>query len=151
MGPCVSVCMITVTLESPIAASSTTLTGSAGQGYGVMGYMLSLDFGTNFTDTTPLNLYVRNNLTSPALASSTGDYYNMQADRSGGVNTNTIVFQIRRQQYPDIHRDTDRHEQLCLDDDHHQRHWLECDILLEIPTALAGTGLTRLPFVPTPG
>jgi hypothetical protein len=80
-------------LGVPIAASSTTLTGSAGQAYGVMGYMLDLNFGTNFTDTTPLNLYVRNNLTSPALASSTGDYYNMTGGPVGGVNTNTIVFQ----------------------------------------------------------
>ncbi len=78
-------------LGAPITASSTSLTGSAGQGYGVMGYMLSLDFGTNFTDTTPLNLYVRNNLLSPGLASSTGDYLSMRAGPVGGVNTNANV------------------------------------------------------------
>ena len=80
-------------LGSPITTSSTSLTGSAGQGYGVMGYMLSLDFGTNFTDTTPLNLYVRNSLLSPGLACSTGDYASMQAGPTGGTSTNEIVFQ----------------------------------------------------------
>jgi hypothetical protein len=80
-------------LGTPIATSSTTLTGSAGQGYGVMGYMLSLDFGTNFTDTTPLNLYARNSLLSPGLASSTGDYLALDAGPAGGVNTNVPSFQ----------------------------------------------------------
>jgi hypothetical protein len=81
-------------LGVPIAASSTALTGSAGQAAGVMGYMLSLDFGTNFSDTTPLNLYARSSLLSPALAGSTGDYASMSAGPgNGGVNTNAIVFQ----------------------------------------------------------
>lgn len=80
-------------LGTPIATSSTSLTGSAGQGYGVMGYMLSLDFGTNFTDVTPLNLYARNSLLSPGLASTTGDYASMSAGPTGGVDTNAISFQ----------------------------------------------------------
>jgi hypothetical protein len=81
-------------LGVPITTSSTSLTGSAGQAYGVMGYMLSLDFGPSFSDTTPLNLYARNNLFSPGLASSTGDYASMSAGPgNGGVNTNLTVFQ----------------------------------------------------------
>jgi len=54
--------------------------------------MLDMDFGTNFvSDSTPLNLYARNNLLSTALASSTGDF----ASLGGGpaVNTNAITFQ----------------------------------------------------------
>jgi hypothetical protein len=80
-------------LGTPITASSTALTGSAGQGYGVMGYMLELDFGTNFVDSTPLSLYVRSSLLSTALASSTGDYFSMQSGPVGGVNTNVPSFQ----------------------------------------------------------
>jgi hypothetical protein len=81
-------------LGVPIPASSTALTGSAGQGYGVMGYMLSLDFGTNFSETTPLNLYVRNNLPAIGLAASTADYASMlSGPGAGGVNTNLTVFQ----------------------------------------------------------
>ena len=80
-------------LGTPIPGNSTALTGSAGQGYGVMGYMLSLDFGTNFTDTTPLNLYARVNLLSPGLASSTGDYTALDSGPAGGVSTNVPAFQ----------------------------------------------------------
>jgi hypothetical protein len=81
-------------LGTPIATSSTALTGSAGQGFGVMGYMLSLDFGPTFAgDATPVNLYVRNNLTSPSLASSTGDYQTMGGGPIGGTSTNATVFQ----------------------------------------------------------
>lgn len=80
-------------IGAPIAASSTALTGSAGQGYGVMGYMLDLNFGTNFTDMTPLNLYARNSLLSPGLAASTGDYLSLASGPASGVDTNAITFQ----------------------------------------------------------
>jgi hypothetical protein len=81
-------------LGTPINTSSTSLTGSAGQGYGVMGYMLSLNFGTNSVgDATPLNLYARNSLLSSGLASSTGDYLTLDSGPTGGVNTNAITFQ----------------------------------------------------------
>jgi hypothetical protein len=81
-------------LGVPITTSSTSLTGSAGQGYGVMGYMLSLTFGTNFAgDMTPVNLYARNSLLSPGLASSTGDYAALGSGPVGGVDTNAITFQ----------------------------------------------------------
>ena len=92
-------------LGVPITTSSTSLTGSAGQGYGVMGYMLSLDFGTNFTATTPLSLYARNSLLSPALASPPVIIYPCVRPNRWGEHqcipfqdgvSNTLIFTVTR-------------------------------------------------------
>jgi hypothetical protein len=58
-------------------ADDPTLTGSLGNGANVRGYMLSLDFGTNFSADLPLNLLVRNGLADNNLMGTTGDFLSM--------------------------------------------------------------------------
>jgi hypothetical protein len=58
-------------------ADDPTLTGSLGNGANVRGYMLSLDFGTNFSADLPLNILVRNGLGDNNLMGTTGDYLSM--------------------------------------------------------------------------
>ena len=58
-------------------ADDPTLTGSLGNGANVRGYMLSLDFGTNFSADLPLNLLARNGLNDNNLMGTTGDYLSM--------------------------------------------------------------------------
>ena len=56
------------------ADNTSTLTGSAGQGINVRGYMLDLDFGKNFSTSNPMTLYVRDVLGDNNLMGTTGDY-----------------------------------------------------------------------------
>ena len=74
-------------------ADDPTLTGSLGNGLNVRGYMLSLDFGINFSDNTPLSLYVRNGLGDNNLMGTTGDYLSMGGGPAGGAYSNTPAFQ----------------------------------------------------------
>jgi hypothetical protein len=75
----------------PIADSSA-FTGSLGQGINVRGYMLSVDFGTNFTTSSPLSLLVRNGLSDNNLMGTTGDYLSMNSGPSGGGFSNAPAF-----------------------------------------------------------
>jgi hypothetical protein len=80
-----------------ITADSSTqpgsVTGSAGNGVNVRGYMLDLDFGTNFSSDTPLTLYVRNGLGDIDLMGTTGDYLSMGSGPVGGAYSSTPAFQ----------------------------------------------------------
>jgi hypothetical protein len=76
-----------VTVDGPAAS------GSQGQGAQVRGYMMNLNFGTNFTDTTPLELFGRTILTDTSLMGSTGSYESLASGPEGGVATNTPSFQ----------------------------------------------------------
>ncbi len=58
-------------------ADDPTLTGSLGNGANVRGYMLSLDFGTNFSADLPLSLLARNGLGDNNLMGTTGDFLSM--------------------------------------------------------------------------
>jgi len=59
-------------------ADDPTITGSLGNGLNVRGYMLSLDFGTNFAGgDLPLSLLVRNGIADNNLMGTTGDYLSM--------------------------------------------------------------------------
>ena len=64
-------------------ADASTLTGSGGQATGVRGYMLSVDWGTNFTANSPLSLLVRNGLGDANLMGTTGDL-RVHGQRTGG-------------------------------------------------------------------
>lgn len=67
-------------------------TGSAGNGTGVRGYMLSLNFGTNFTDGTPLDLYVRTALDSANLIGAASDFTPIGSGPAGGGYSNAPAF-----------------------------------------------------------
>ena len=73
-------------------ADATTLTGSGGQGASVRGYMLSVDFGTNFTANTPLSLLVRTGLDDSNLMGTTADYSSMASGPPGGGYANAPSF-----------------------------------------------------------
>ncbi len=64
-------------------ADDPTLTGSGGNGVNVRGYMLSLDFGTNFSSDLPLSLLVRNSLGDANLMGTTGDYISLYSGPVG--------------------------------------------------------------------
>lgn len=67
-------------------ADSSSLTGSAGLGLGVRGYMLDLDFGKVFSQSNPMTLYVRDNLNDNNLMGTTGDYNALGDGGPLGVN-----------------------------------------------------------------
>jgi hypothetical protein len=73
-------------------ADATTLTGSGGQGFSVRGYMLSVDFGTNFTANTPLSLLVRTGLEDSNLMGTTADYEILASGPAGGGYANAPSF-----------------------------------------------------------
>jgi hypothetical protein len=60
--------------------------GGSGGGTNARGYMLTVNFGTSFSDGTPLGFSVRTNLPSPQLMSSGGDYLSMGSGPSGMSN-----------------------------------------------------------------
>lgn len=66
--------------------------GSGGNGIGVRGYMLSLNFGPTFTANSPLSLLVRNGLGDINLMGSTGDYQSMGSGPNGGGYTGANAF-----------------------------------------------------------
>jgi hypothetical protein len=67
--------------------------GSAGNGSGVRGYMLTLNFGTTFNDNTPMSLYVRNNLPAGDLMGTTANYASLGSGPSGGTFSGTPAFE----------------------------------------------------------
>jgi hypothetical protein len=75
-----------------IIADSSSVSGSGGSGSGVRGYMLNVEFGTSFTDTTPMEIYARNNLPSGNLMGTTSDYVSLFSGPTGGVDTNELAF-----------------------------------------------------------
>jgi hypothetical protein len=75
-----------------IIIDGDNVTGSTGNGAGVRGYMLSLDFGTNFTANSPLSLLVRTGLGDNNLMGTTGDYLSMGSGPSGGGYSNAPSF-----------------------------------------------------------
>jgi hypothetical protein len=70
----------------------STVNGSTGNGVNVRGYMLNVDFGTNFSTATPLTLYVRNGLGDIDLAGATGDFISLGSGPVGGSYSNTPAF-----------------------------------------------------------
>jgi hypothetical protein len=92
--------------QGMVTNDTFTGAGSGGNGVGVRGYMLSLNFGPTFTENSPLSLLVRNGLNDINLMGSTGDYASMNSGPNGGgfdgqpaflAGTNyTLVFTINR-------------------------------------------------------
>ncbi len=78
---------------TPLTADDTTAGGSTGNGQNVRGYMLSLDFGQNFSANSPLQLLARNGLTDVNLMGTTGDYLSLGSGPSGGGFSNAPAFQ----------------------------------------------------------
>ncbi len=66
--------------------------GSTGNGAGVRGYMLTLDFGTNFNANTPESLSVRNTISDNNLMGSTGDYLNLGSGPAGAALAGAPAF-----------------------------------------------------------
>ncbi len=67
--------------------------GSAGNGTGVRGYMLNLDFGPTFNDNTPLEIYARHNLDSPNLMGAISDFRSLGSGPQPGTYSNAPAFQ----------------------------------------------------------
>ena len=77
-----------------INTDDATASGGAGNGLNVRGYMLSVDFGTNFTANSPLALYWRSQILDNNLMGTTdGIYTSMGSGPSGGGFTNVSSFQ----------------------------------------------------------
>lgn len=75
-----------------VVNDDSTVGGSTGNGAGVRGYMLSVDFGPNFTSSSPLSLLTRIGLTDNNLMGTTGDYLSMGGGPSGGGYSNAPAF-----------------------------------------------------------
>src|SRR5262249_51828250 len=78
---------------TPVVNDDTTAGGSTGNGQSVRGYMLSLDFGQNFSANSPMQLLVRNGLSDVNLMGTTADYLCMGSGPSGGGFSNAPAFQ----------------------------------------------------------
>jgi hypothetical protein len=78
---------------TPLITDNAAAGGSAGNGTGVRGYMLSLDFGQNFSVNSPLSLLVRNGISDINLMGTTGDYQSLGSGPNGGGFSNTPAFQ----------------------------------------------------------
>jgi hypothetical protein len=78
---------------TPLTTDSTAAGGSTGNGTGVRGYMLSLDFGPTFSANSPLSLLVRNGISDINLMGTTSDYVSMGSGPAGGGFSNTAAFQ----------------------------------------------------------
>jgi hypothetical protein len=76
-----------------LTADSTAAGGSTGNGTGVRGYMLSLDFGPTFSVNSPLSLLSRSGVSDINLMGTTGDYTSMASGPSGGGFSNAPAFQ----------------------------------------------------------
>jgi hypothetical protein len=76
-----------------ITADGPAAGGSQGNGAGVRGYMLNLNFGPAFTDATPLELLARNFLPDNNLMGTIADYESLGSGPVGGVDTNAPAFQ----------------------------------------------------------
>ncbi|MBW8863762.1 MAG: hypothetical protein JF609_02355 [Verrucomicrobia bacterium] len=75
-----------------VSNDDATVGGSAGNGVGVRGYVLSLDFGPTFTVNSPLSTLARNNLTDVNLMGSTSDFQSLGSGPAGGGYTNLPAF-----------------------------------------------------------
>jgi len=67
--------------------------GSQGNAAGVRGYMLALNFGPTFNDTTPLEIFARNFLPDINLMGTTSDYESLGSGPTPAVDTNAPAFQ----------------------------------------------------------
>lgn len=67
--------------------------GSSGSATNVRGYMLVVNFGTNFSTDMPLALYARNNYGSANLMGTIGDYLSLGSGPVGGAYSNAPAFQ----------------------------------------------------------
>jgi hypothetical protein len=76
-----------------ITNDDSTVSGSAGNGINVSGYMLSLDFGPTFTASSPLSVLARNNLNDVNLMGTTSDYLSLGSGPSGGGYSTAPAFQ----------------------------------------------------------
>jgi hypothetical protein len=72
--------------------SADNFSGSAGNGQGVRGYMLNLNFGTTFGTDEPLSFYARNNLTDGNLMGTTGVYAGLGSGPNNGALNGTEAF-----------------------------------------------------------
>lgn len=71
--------------------------GSRGNGIGVRGYLLNLDFGQTFTANSPLQLLARSFLLDDNLMGSIGDYQSYGSGPAGGGYTGAPAFQAGTQ------------------------------------------------------
>lgn len=71
--------------------------GSRGNGVGVRGYMLSMDFGPTFTENSPMQLLARNFLPDDNLMGSIGDYESFGSGPAGGGYAGAAAFQAGTQ------------------------------------------------------
>jgi hypothetical protein len=76
-----------------IIADGANVGGSRGNGGGVRGYMLNLDFGTNFSVNSPLQLLGRSFLSDDNLMGTIGDFQSFGSGPAGGGYTNAAAFQ----------------------------------------------------------
>lgn len=76
-----------------ITVDGPNVSGSQGNAAGVRGYMLTLNFGPTFNDTTPLEIYARNSLPDINLMGTTSDYESLGSGPSPAVDTNAPAFQ----------------------------------------------------------
>jgi hypothetical protein len=76
-----------------IITDGNNVTGSTGNGAGVRGYMLSVDFGPTFTANSPLSLLARIGMGDNNLMGTTGAYQSMGSGPAGGGYTNVTAFQ----------------------------------------------------------
>jgi hypothetical protein len=67
--------------------------GSRGNGIGVRGYLLNLDFGQTFSTNSPLQLLARSFLQDDNLMGSIGDYQSFGSGPAGGGYTGAAAFQ----------------------------------------------------------
>jgi hypothetical protein len=91
---------------SRLTSDSPAAGGSTGNGINVRGYMLNLDFGTNFTANSPLQLLARNFLNDNNLMGTVADYVSLGSGPAGGGYSNapsfhagtqyTLVFTVAR-------------------------------------------------------
>lgn len=72
--------------------SADNFSGSGGNGQGVRGYMLNLNFGTTFGTDEPLSFYARNNLTDGNLMGTTGVYAGLGSGPNNGALNGTEAF-----------------------------------------------------------
>ena len=80
-----------------VTADGATAGGSTGNGIGVRGYMLNLDFGPTFSVNSPLQLLVRSSLADNNLMGSSSLYESLGSGPAGGGYSNSPAFQAGQQ------------------------------------------------------
>lgn len=76
-----------------ITADGGNVTGSTGNGSGVRGYMLSVDFGPTFTANSPLSLLARVGLADNNLMGTTAAYQSLGSGPAGGGYNGAVAFE----------------------------------------------------------